>query len=163
MKTVSLDKSRNVVILALLASLVLAIALFATAQVASAGGPVYREKDDIVEVLGSPPPNFCTGEEMEAYGDAVLLVHDTGAGLALHISGAGATMIGVDSGTLYRFNGALNEFESADDEGSHSVHHFTWFSPSNGDAFIATFVSHTTVDGNGNIAVDIDFVNGGCM
>jgi len=71
-------------------------------------------------------------------------------------------MIGKDTGTLYRFNGALNEFESADDDGYHSVHHFSWFSPSNGDAFIATFVSHTTVNGNGDVTADFDFLNGGC-
>lgn len=99
---------------------------------------------------------------MDAHGDVVLLIHETGAGSALHISGAGSTMTGVNTGTTYRFNGALNEFISADDEGYHSVHHITWFSPSNDDAFVVTFLSHTTVDGNGDVSVTFDFVNGGC-
>lgn len=161
MRTVGLNKLNGSIIL--LAFLALAILVFATAPIASAGGPVYRAKGNIEEVLGPAPDNFCTGEPMDAYGDAIMLIYETGAGYALHVNGAGATMIGEETGTFYRFNGALNESVSADDDGYHSVHHFTWFSPSNGDAFIATFVSHTTVDGNGNIAVDFDFVSGGCM
>jgi hypothetical protein len=45
----------------------------------------------------------------------------------------------------------------------HSLHHFSWFSPSNGDPFIATYVSHTTVNPDGSIEVDFDYLNGGCM
>jgi hypothetical protein len=150
-----MKKKLFVIVLVLLAALVAAIPAFA-------GGPVYRVKGDIVDILGLPPDNFCTGESMEAHGDVFLLVHNTGAGLALHVNGAGATMIGTETGTKYRFNGALNEFESADDDGYHSVHHISWFSPSNGDAFITTFVSHTTVNGNGDTTADFDFVNGGC-
>ena len=151
-----MKKKHLILVVVLLVMLVRAIP-------ALAGGPVYRLKGDIVAVLGPPPNNFCTGEPMDAQGNVVLLLHETGAGMALHISGAGATMTGTETGTLYRFNGALNEFESVDDEGHHSVHHFTWFSPSNGDAFIATFLSHTTVNGNGDVTVDFDFVKGGCM
>jgi len=136
--------------------------LFATAQSASAGGPVYRIKGNIEEVLGPAPNNFCTGEPMDAYGEVVMLVRETEAGYALHISGAGATMIGKETGDLYRFNGALNEF-IADDGGYHSVHHITWLSPSNGNAFVANFMSHATVNANGEITAEFDYMGGGCL
>lgn len=142
--------------------MLLALVTLLFAGTAAAGGSVLRIKGDIEAVLGEAPDNPCTGEPMDAHGEVVLLVHDTGSGSASHVNGAGATMTGVNSGTIYRFNGALNEFLSADDQGYHSVHHFSWFSPTNGDAFIATFVSHTTVNGNGDVTVSFDYLNGGC-
>jgi hypothetical protein len=160
MKAVRQIQRKRAILVAMLMLLALVTVLFA--GTAAAQGPVLRIKGDIEAVLGPPPDHPCTGEPMDAHGEVVLLLHETGAGSALHISGAGSTMTGVDSGTAYRFNGALNEFLSADDEGYHSVHHFSWFSPTNDDAFIATFVSHTTVDGNGNVTVSFDFLNGGC-
>jgi hypothetical protein len=162
MKATGLHKVNSKTILVLLAFMAVVFALFATAQMASAGGAVFRVKGDIESILGPPPNNFCTGEPMDAQGEVVLLLHETGAGMALHINGAGATMTGTETGTLYHFNGALNEFVSVDDDGYHSVHHFSWFSPSNGDAFIATFVSHTTVNGNGEVTANFNFLNGGC-
>jgi hypothetical protein len=141
--------------------LALLVALLATTGVASAGTVVYREFGDVTGILGSPPDNPCTGEEMIAFGNVLLTVRSTNQGIALHINGADGGMVGADSGTYYQFNGALNEFLSYDGD-YHSVHHFSWFSPTNGDRFITTYVAHTTVNGNGDVSVEFDYINGGC-
>lgn len=160
MKTVRLKKFSITIMLAIM---VFVIAFSFTTQIALAGSPVFMLKGDINYILGPPPDNYCTGEPMEAQGKVVLLMLETNTGMVFHINGAGATMTGTETGTFYRFNGALNEFISNDGGVFHYLHHFTWFSPSNGDAFIATYVSHTTINGNGDVTADFDFVNGGCQ
>jgi hypothetical protein len=144
----------------LILALILLLSSFALPALAAPNGPVLRIKDDINVVLGPSPNHPCTGEAMTATGDVLLMLW--APNYRLHVSGAGVTMVGADSGNLYRFNGALNEFDSANGQVSHSVHHFTWFSPANGDAFVTTFLSHTSTNPDGTISVDFDFVNGGC-
>ncbi|MDX1688485.1 MAG: hypothetical protein R3248_10920 [Candidatus Promineifilaceae bacterium] len=163
MKAVSRTKRNSSIFLGMVALLALGLVLFATAEIASANGPVLRIKDDVETVLGEPPDNYCTGEPMDAHGDVVLLFYESANGISVHVNAAGVTMTGENTGTLYHYNMAYNEMVSSDDDGYHWVYHVSWFSPSNDDAFIITYVSHTTVDGNGDITVDFDLVSGGCM
>lgn len=162
MKAASQTQPKRSIFLGVLTLLAVVTILFAAAEIALANEPVFRIKGDIEAVLGQPPNNYCTGEPMDAHGDVVLILYETAAGMAAHVNAAGAKMTGEITGTVYHFNMAYNEIVSADDEGYHRVHHMSWFSPSNDDAFIATWLSHTTVDGNGNITVDFDLVHGGC-
>jgi hypothetical protein len=145
-----------------LCTLLLLLGSFALPANVAAGGPVLQIIDDINVVLGPTPNHPCTGEALTATGDVLLMVWGP-PGYRLHVNGAGVTMVGADSGNLYRFNGALNRFISANDQVYHSMHHFTWFSPGNGDAFVATFLSHTTYNADGTIVVEFNYLNGGCM
>ena len=113
----------------MVALLALVLVLFAAAVIASVKEPIFRIKGDIEAVLGQPPDNYCTGEPMDAHGDVVLLLYETAPGLAAHVNAAGAKLTGETSGTVYRLHIAYNEIISADDDGYHRVHHFSWVSP----------------------------------